>query len=384
MNFELDETQRELQAMARKFAQEELAPHAANWDEQCHFPLEVLERAGECGLMGIYTPEGPGGMGLGRMEAAIIFEELARGCTSTAAYITIHNMCTWMVASFASPALAQKYVPSMVAGKCLSSYCLTEPDSGSDAASLKTKAVNKGDHFELTGSKMFISGGGASQVLIVMTRTGDDTPRGISAFVVEANAQGIDWGKDEKKMGWNSQPTKALSMNKVKVPKENMLGQLGEGFKIAMQGLDGGRVNIAACSLGAGAACLQQTRKYMSERKQFGKTLDRFQALQFRLADMATNLVASRQMIRLAAAKLDTNTPDKTLYCAMAKRFATDHCFKICDEALQLHGGYGYTKEYPVERYQRDCRVHRILEGTNEVMRLIISRKILGEEWSDG
>ena len=380
MDFELNETQRELQELARSFAQEEFMPHAATWDEEHHFPIATLQKAGECGFLGIYAPEDRGGMGMSRVDAAIVFEELARGCTSTGAYITIHNMCTWMIAHFGTPELAERYIPSMVAGKLLSSYCLTEPNSGSDAASLRTRAVDRGDHFELTGSKMFISGGGASHLLIIMARTGSDEAKEITAFVVDASAKGVEWGKNEKKMGWNSQPTRALTLTKVQVPKDHILGSPGDGFKIAMQGLDGGRVNIAACSLGAAQACLEQTRRYMGERMQFNKTLDSFQALQFRLADMATHLVASRQMVRLAASKIDNNSSDKTAYCAMAKQFATEHCFQLCDEAIQLHGGYGYTMEYPVERYQRDSRVHRILEGTNEIMRLIISRKILADQ----
>ncbi|MCY4644541.1 MAG: acyl-CoA dehydrogenase family protein [Bacteriovoracales bacterium] len=380
MDFDLNETQRELLKLAKKFAEEELAPHASTWDENHHFPIPTLEKAGECGLMGIYISEVHGGAGLSRVDASILLEELAKGCTSTAAYITIHNMCGWMIATFGSQEVCERYVGPMVAGKVLGSYCLTEPESGSDAASLKTKAIDKGDHFELSGSKMFISGGGSTGgVLIVMARTGDETPKGITAFVVDSSSEGIEWGKNEKKMGWNSQPTRALSLNKVKVPKDHILGKPGDGFKIAMKALDGGRVNIAACSLGAAQACLEQTHRYMNERSQFGKTLSQFQALQFRFADMATALVASRQMVRLAASKLDQNSSDKTVFCAMAKRFVTDECFHICDEAIQLHGGYGYTKEYSVERYQRDCRVHRILEGTNEIMRLIISRKILGE-----
>ena len=377
MDFTLTDTQKELKKMASKFAHRELLPHASRWDEEHHFPVPTFQKAGEAGFMGIYTPEDKGGMGFSRLDAAMVFEELAKGCTSTTAYITIHNLCVWIVGCFAPAPLAEKFLPSMVAGTKLSSYCLTEPNYGSDAASLKTKAEDKGDYFELTGSKMFISGGGETSLLIVMARTGDDTPGGITAFFVEADSDGIQWGKNENKMGWNSQPTRALTLTKVKVPRGHILGKLGQGFKIAMEGLDGGRVNIAACSLGAAQACLEQSRKYMGERSQFGKTLDSFQSLQFRLADMATSLTASRQMVYLAAHKLDSNSPDKTIYCAMAKKFATEQCFHICDEAIQLHGGYGYTKEYSVERYQRDCRVHRILEGTNEIMNLIISRKIL-------
>lgn len=383
MDFSLNEMQLELQNAARKFAEEELMPNAEKWDEEKYFPVEVIKKAGELGFLSIYTPEVAGGMGLSRTDAAIIFEELARGCTSTGAYVTIHNMCTWMVGAFGSDFIREKYIPQMSSGDLFGSYCLTEPGSGSDAASLKTKAVDKGDFYEITGSKMFISGGGSADVLVVMARTGDDTPRGISAFVVEGNYEGIEWGKNESKMGWNSQPTKALTLTNVKVPKENLLGSLGEGFKIAMKGLDGGRINIAACSIGAAQACLEHSRKYMSERSQFGKTLDKIQVLQFKLADMATKLVASRQLVRLAANKLDSDSPEKTAYCAMAKQFATEECFWICDEAIQLHGGYGYTKEYPVERYQRDSRVHRILEGTNEIMKLVISRQLIGDQFEN-
>ncbi len=379
MDFKLNEMQLELQNAARKFANEKLAPNAEKWDHEKHFPIEIVKEAGELGFLAVYTPEDAGGMGLSRLDAAIIFEELARGCTSTAAYITIHNMCAWMIGKFGKADLHEKYIEKMVAGELLGSYCLTEAGAGSDAASLKTKAVDQGDHFEVTGSKMFISGGGATDVLIVMVRTGDDTPKGISALVIDAKSPGIEWGKNESKMGWNSQPTKELTLTKVKVPKANLLGELGDGFKIAMKGLDGGRINIGTCSVGAAQACLEAARKYMSERSQFGKTLDKFQHLQFKLADMATTIIAARQMIRLAASKVDNNDPNKTAYCAMAKRFASDECFKVCDDAIQLHGGYGYTSEYPVERFQRDSRVHRILEGTNEIMRLIISRKILSD-----
>lgn len=381
MNFELNEMQIELQNASRKFANEELIPNAEHWDEEKIFPIETVKKAGELGFLGIYTPEAAGGMGLSRLDAAIIFEELARGCTSTAAYMTIHNMCTWMIGEFGSQDLIERYVGAMVAGEVFGSYCLTEPGAGSDAASLKTKAIDKGDHFEITGSKMFISGGGGTDVLIVMARTGDDSPKGITAFVMDGNADGVEWGKNEKKMGWNSQPTRALTMTNVKVPKENILGELGQGFKIAMMGLDGGRINIGTCSVGAAQACLEQSRKYMSERSQFGKTLDKFPVLQFKLAEMATKVVASRNMIRLAASKVDKGSSDKTVYCAMAKKFATEECFQVTDDAIQIHGGYGYTKEYPVERYMRDSRVHRILEGTNEIMRLIISRKIISDDF---
>lgn len=379
MDFNLTEDQIAFRDAARAFAENEMAPHAAKWDAEHIFPIEVIKKAGEMGFCGIYVPEEAGGMGLSRLDASVIIEELAMGCTSTTAYITIHNMATWMIATFADEALRDEFAPAMAMGEKLGSYCLTEPGAGSDAGSLRTTARRDGDDFVLNGSKMFISGAGSTDVLVVMARTGtqEDGPKGISAFVVPADAAGIHYGKAEEKMGWNSQPTRLITFEDVRVPARYMLGQEGDGFKIAMKGLDGGRINIATCSLGAAQAAINDTQRYMQERSQFGKPLASFQALQFKLADMVTNLVASRQMVRLAASKLDEKDTEATLYCAMAKRFATDACFDVTNDAIQLHGGYGYIKEYPLERYMRDSRVHQILEGTNEIMRLIISRRVM-------
>jgi alkylation response protein AidB-like acyl-CoA dehydrogenase len=379
MDFELNEEQQAFADMARAFAQNELAPHAAHWDQTAHFPVEVLRKAGELGLCGLYTAQEQGGMGLSRLDSHIIFEQLAMGCTSTTAYLTIHNMVTWMVASFGSASTREAYVEDLVAGVKLGSYCLTEPNAGSDAASLKTTARLEGDHYVVNGSKCFISGAGSTDVLVVMARTGGDGASGISALVIDADSEGISYGRKEDKLGWNSQPTRMITFDAVKVPLANLLAAEGEGFKLAMKGLDGGRINIATCSLGTAQQALNEARAYMLERRQFGKRLADFQALQFKLADMATELVAARQLVRLAASKLDQGHVDATTYCAMAKRFATDVGYRVCDEALQLHGGNGYIKEYPLERYLRDSRVHRILEGTNEVMRLIISRRLLSE-----
>lgn len=379
MDFNLSEDQIAFRDAARAFAQNEMAPHAAQWDAEHTFPVDVIKKAGEMGFCGIYVPEEAGGMGLSRLDASVIIEELAMGCTSTTAYITIHNMATWMIASFADEALRDEFAPAMAMGEKLGSYCLTEPGAGSDAGSLRTSARRDGDDFVLNGSKMFISGAGSTDVLVVMARTGtqEDGPKGISAFVVPADAEGIHYGKAEEKMGWNSQPTRLITFEDVRIPARYMIGNEGDGFKIAMKGLDGGRINIATCSLGAAQAAINDTQRYMQEREQFGKPLASFQALQFKLADMVTNLVASRQMVRLAAAKLDEKDTEATLYCAMAKRFATDACFDVTNDAIQLHGGYGYIKEYPLERYMRDARVHQILEGTNEIMRLIVSRRVM-------
>ncbi|WP_203142579.1 acyl-CoA dehydrogenase family protein [Marinobacter mangrovi] len=379
MDFALNEDQLAYRDAARAFAEKAMAPHAAGWDIDHTFPLEVIREAGELGFCGLYTPEDCGGMGLSRLDTSVIVEELAAACPSTAAYITIHNMATWMVACFGSEAMKQDVAPRMASGEWLGSYCLTEPGAGSDAANLQTKAAREGDGYRLTGSKVFISGAGATQVLVVMARTGapDSGAKGISAFVVPANSEGIHYGKSEDKMGWHSQPTRQVSFDNVYVPLENRLGEEGEGFRFAMKGLDGGRLNIATCSLGGAQAALSLTRDYMHERSQFGRHLADFQALQFKLADMATDLVASRQMVRLAAWKLDHGDAEATLHCAMAKRFATDACFEVCNQALQLHGGYGYIREYPLERYVRDLRVHQILEGTNEIMRLIVARRVL-------
>ncbi|WP_111497563.1 acyl-CoA dehydrogenase family protein [Marinobacter bohaiensis] len=379
MDFALNEDQLAYRDAARAFADKAMAPHAAGWDIDHTFPVDVIREAGELGFCGIYTPEDSGGLGLSRLDTSIIVEELAAACPSTAAYITIHNMATWMVACFGSDAVRDTIAPRMASGEYLGSYCLTEPGAGSDAANLQTKAVRDGDGYRLTGSKVFISGAGATQILLVMARTGapDSGARGISAFVVPADAEGVHYGKSEDKMGWHSQPTRQVSFDNVHVPLENRLGEEGEGFRFAMKGLDGGRLNIATCSLGGAQAALLRARDYLHERSQFGQPLAQFQALQFKLADMATDLVAARQMVRLAAWKLDHGDPEATLHCAMAKRFATDACFEVCNQALQLHGGYGYIREYPLERYVRDLRVHQILEGTNEIMRLIIARRVL-------
>ena len=377
MDFELSDEQREFQQAARAFAEGELAPHAARWDAESIFPVETIAKAGEMGFCGLYTPQRWGGLGLSRQDAAIVFEELAGGCTSTTAYITIHNMATWMLSRWGQEALCDEWVPAMAAGQKLASYCLTEPQSGSDAASLRTKAVRDGDFYVLDGTKAFISGAGQTDMLIVMARTSGEGAPGISAFAVPANLPGIVYGKKEEKMGWNSQPTRIISFDQVKVPVGNLLGAEGEGFAIAMKGLDGGRINIAVCSVGTAQAALTRAQAYMKERTQFGRELAQFQALQFKLADMLTELVAARQMVRLAAWKLDQESPDATAYCAMAKRFATDVGFNVANDALQLHGGYGYIREYPLERHVRDTRVHQILEGTNEIMRLIVARAIL-------
>ena len=379
MNFELTEDQQAFVDTAKAFADKELAPNAARWDEEAHFPIEVFRKAGEMGFMGMYTPEEAGGFGMSRLDSALIFEQLAGGCTATTAMMTIHNMVTWMIGSFGQQAVIDEWVPELVTAEKLGSYCLTEPGSGSDAASLRTSAKKEGDEYVLNGSKMFISGAGATDVMVVMARTGEAGPKGISAFVVPADAEGISYGKKEDKMGWNAQPTRLVTFEDVRIPAKNLLGEEGEGFKFAMMGLDGGRINIAVCSVGTAQAALETASAYMHERSQFGKPLAAFQALQFKLADMATELVAARQMVRLAASKVDNDDPDKTTYCAMAKRFATDIGFQVCNEALQIHGGYGYIKEYPLERHVRDVRVHQILEGTNEVMRLIIARRILAD-----
>ena len=379
MEFELSDEQRAFQQAAREFADQELAPHAADWDADTYFPRETIALAGELGFCGLYTREEFGGLGLPRLDATLVFEELAAACPSTTAYLTIHNMVSWMVTTFAQPEVAAYWGPAMTSGQKLGSYCLTEPGSGSDAASLSARAIRDGDAYVLNGSKAFISGAGATDLLVVMARTGGPGPSGISAFLVEAETPGIRYGKNERKMGWHSQPTRAVFFDDVRVPAANLLGAEGEGFKLAMRGLDGGRINIAACSVGAAQGALNAAHLHLRERQQFGRPLAEFQALQFKFADMATELVAARQMIRLAASKLDAGHPDATVYCAMAKRFATDAGFTICNEALQLHGGYGYLHDYPLERYVRDTRVHQILEGTNEIMRVIIARRILQE-----
>ncbi|HHG3263009.1 TPA: acyl-CoA dehydrogenase family protein [Vibrio parahaemolyticus] len=379
MDFELNEDQLAFAEVAKQFADQMLAPHAAEWDENHHFPKDVLRQAGELGFLSIYTPPEHGGLGLSRLDAAIIFEQLAMGCTATTAFMTIHNMATWMITSFAKTEVAQQFSADLISGEKLASYCLTEPNAGSDAASLTTSAVREGDEFVLNGAKVFISGAGDTDVLVVMARSCGEGAGGVSAFVVPADCEGISYGKKEAKMGWNCQPTRMITFENVRIPADYLLGEEGEGFKFAMLGLDGGRINIATCSVGTAQQALNEAKQYMTERKQFGRSLAQFQALQFKLADMATELVAARQMVRLAAAKLDAQHAEKSAYCAMAKRFATDVGFKVCDQALQIHGGYGYIKEYPVERHFRDVRVHQILEGTNEIMRLIISRRLLTE-----
>lgn len=380
MDFELNEDQRMFADTAQQFAAERLAPMAAEWDEKQIFPKDILREAGELGFLSLYTPEEQGGLGLSRLDASIIFEQLSMGCTSTTAFMTIHNMVTWMVASFATDEVKDTFCPKLITGEFLGSYCLTEPNAGSDAASLTTSATKQGDNYILNGGKTFISGAGDTDVLVVMARAGDAGAKGVSAFVVPADADGISYGRKEPKMGWNSQPTRAVTFDNVSIPVSHLLGEEGQGFVFAMKGLDGGRINIATCSVGTAQQALNQAAQYMQERKQFGKSLAQFQALQFKLADMATELVAARQLVRYAASKLDRGDPDATTYCAMAKRFATDVGFQVCDQALQLYGGYGYIKEYPMERYFRDVRVHQILEGTNEIMRLIIARRLLAEE----
>ncbi|MBO9492180.1 acyl-CoA dehydrogenase family protein [Endozoicomonas sp. G2_1] len=379
MNFNMTEDQQMFADTAKQFADAELAPHAAKWDAQHTFPKDVIQKAGELGFCGLYTPEDAGGLGLSRLDASIIFEQLATGCTATTAMLTIHNMATWMIASWGTESVKDKWCPSLVSGEQLASYCLTEPGSGSDAASLRTSAKRDGEHYIVNGSKMFISGAGETDVLVVMVRTGEPGPKGISALVIPADAEGIVYGKAEEKMGWNAQPTRLVTFDNVKVSIDNLLGNEGEGFTFAMKGLDGGRINIATCSIGTAQQALETATEYMKEREQFGKPIAAFQGLQFKLADMATELVAARQLVRLAAFKLDSNDAEKTAYCAMAKRLATDIGFQVCDAALQIHGGYGYIKEYPLERHFRDVRVHQILEGTNEIMRVIIARRLLAE-----
>lgn len=381
MDFNLSEDQIAFRDAARAFAEKAMAPNAARWDAEHIFPAEVIQEAGQMGFCGLYTPETYGGMGLSRLDTALIVEELAAACPSTTAYITIHNMVTWMVASFAQEAVAAELVPQLAAGEWLGSYCLTEPGAGSDAASLRTRADRDGDDYVLNGTKMFISGAGSTQLLVVMARTGgpDSGASGISAFIVPADASGIEYGKAEDKLGWHSQPTRLVTFDNVRIPMRYRLGEEGEGFKFAMKGLDGGRINIATCSLGGARAALLRSRDYLHERRQFGRELASFQALQFKVADMMTDWTAARQMVHLAAFKLDQQDADATLFCAMAKRQATDACFEVANQALQLHGGYGYIREYPLERYVRDLRVHQILEGTNEIMRLIIARRVLEE-----
>lgn len=382
MQFELTEEQRAFVDMAGKFAEAHFAPQAARWDLEQIFPREALLEAGKSGLLSLYTPTQVGGMGLSRLDASLIFEELAAGCTSTTAFMTIHNMALWMITAFGNAETQAKFIPPLLTGEHLVSYCLTEPGAGSDAATLQTTAVVDGDYYRLSGSKAFISGAGDTEVLVVMARLVNDEGTkpgagGISSFVVPADASGISYGNKEQKMGWNSQPTRQIYFDEVQVPASYRLGAEGQGFKIAMRGLDGGRINIAACSIGTARAALDRSLAYVQERQQFGQPLAQLQSVQFKIADMTTKLVAARQLMHLAAFKLDQQHPSTTVFCAMAKRFATDISFEICNEALQIHGGYGYLKEFPLERHVRDVRVHQILEGTNEVMQVIISRAAL-------
>ncbi|PRW32835.1 acyl- dehydrogenase [Chlorella sorokiniana] len=374
--FDLTDDQLEFQHVADTFAREELAPFSAQWDEKHIFPIDTLKKAAELGFAGLYVSEDVGGAGLSRLDAAIIFEALSWGCIPTAAYLSIHNMVASVIDKWGSPHLRGEYLPALTAMEARASYCLTEPGSGSDAASLKTTARREGDHYVLNGQKIFISGGGSSHLYLVMARTGEPGPKGISAFLIEKDTEGLSFGKPERKMGWNAQPTTTVMMDNVRVPVDSRVGQEGEGFKIAMWALDGGRVNIGACSIGGAQFCLDTARQYAHQRQQFGSPIANFQATQFKFADMATQLQASRLMVRHAAAALDSGSRGKTLECAMAKRYATDACFEVANSALQLLGGYGYLQEYPIERYMRDLRVHCILEGTNEIMRLIINREL--------
>ena len=376
--FSLDADQIALRDMARNFADEEFAPNAIAWDEAKHFPVAEMRKAAALGMGGIYVAEDVGGSGLSRLDAALIFEALATGCPTVAAYMSIHNMVAWMIDAFGSDEQRRQWVPKLCSMEFLGSYCLTEPGAGSDAAALATRAVRDGDHYVLNGQKQFISGAGAGDLYVVMARTGDAGPSGISTLVVPGGTEGISFGAIERKMGWNAQPTRAVVFENVRLPVANRLGAEGDGFKIAMAGLDGGRVNIAACSLGGAQSAFEKAMAYMKDRKAFGKRLDEFQALQFRLADMATTLEASRTFLWRAAAALDAKEPNAIQLCAMAKRFVTDGCFEVANQALQLHGGYGYLAEYGIEKIVRDLRVHQILEGTNEIMRLIIARSLVG------
>jgi alkylation response protein AidB-like acyl-CoA dehydrogenase len=375
--FALPDEQTAVRDMARTFAAEKIAPHALAWDEAKHFPVDVMREAAALGMGGIYIKPEVGGSGLTRLDAALIFEALAQGCPTVSAFISIHNMASWMIDRFGSAAQRQRYLPKLCTMETIASYCLTEPGAGSDAAALRTSAKRDGDSYVLNGTKQFISGGGASGLYVVMARSGGDGPSGISTFIVEGNAPGLGFGNNERKMGRNAQPTRAVIFENVRVPVANRVGDEGVGFKIAMAGLDGGRMNIAACSLGGAQAALDAALRYTKERRAFGRRLDEFQALQFRLADMATELEAARVFLYAAAAAYDRGDADVTMRCAMAKRFATDVGFEVANQALQLHGGYGYLSEYGIEKIVRDLRVHQILEGTNEIMRLIVARKLI-------
>ena len=380
MDFDLNSDQKHYRDLAKSFSDKELKPNAAEWDKEAFFPKETLMKAGELGFLSLYVDTNLGGMGLGRLDASIVFEQLAQGCTSTTAFMTIHNMAIWMVSKYGSEELKTEWFPQLSSGEKLASYCLTEPGSGSDSASLRTTAKKDGDNFILNGSKAFISGSGATDCLVLMARTGDSGAKGISCFLIPADLPGIEYGKNEPKMGWKNQPTRLVSLTDVKVSKKNLVGEEGKGFKIAMQGLDGGRINIATCSIGTAQSALEEAQNYMNQREQFGKKISEFQTMQFKIADMVTELIAARTMTRLAASKVDKNDSEATIYSAMAKRFATDVGFNVCNEALQIFGGYGYIQEYPLERYVRDVRVHQILEGTNEIMKMIIGRRMIMED----
>ena len=375
--FALSEDQLAIGEAARRFTADAIVPHAARWDEEHHFPREVMQAAGEMGFGAIYVSEESGGIGLGRLEAALVMEAMAYGCAATASFVSIHNMAAWMIDRFGSADLKSRYLPSLVGMEQLASYCLTEPGSGSDAAALSTTARRDGDDYVLNGTKQFISGGGVNDVYLIMVRTGEAGARGISCVVVEKGMKGVSFGAPEKKLGWNASPTAQVILEDVRVPVANLLGAEGDGFKIAMAGIDGGRVNIGAASLGGAQRCLDEAVQYTRDRKQFGKAIAEFQNTQFQLADMATELEAARALLYTAASKITAGAPDKTSFAAMAKRFATDTGSSVADRALQMFGGYGYLRDYPIERFWRDLRVHRILEGTNEVMRLIIARELL-------
>ncbi|KQM32187.1 acyl-CoA dehydrogenase family protein [Sphingomonas sp. Leaf10] len=375
--FDLTDDQREIQELARRFTADAITPHAAEWDEKHIFPRDTIKQAAELGFAAIYVSEEAGGIGLGRMESALIMEAMAYGCPSTSAFISIHNMAAWMLDAFGSAELKARFLPDLVTMDKLASYCLTEPSSGSDAAALKTKAVRDGDDYIVTGTKQFISGAGDNDVYLVMVRTGGEGPKGISCLLIERDMPGVSFGANERKLGWHSQPTRAVILDSVRVPAANLVGTEGQGFSIAMQGLDGGRLNIGACSLGGAQRCLDEAIAYTKARQQFGKPIADFQNTQFTLADMATELEAARALLYTAAAKVTANAPDKTRFAAMAKRFATDTGSKVVDQALQLHGGYGYVMDYPIERFWRDLRVHSILEGTNQVMRMIVGRELV-------
>lgn len=376
--FSLTDDQLAIREMAQDFARETIAPHASRWDEEKHFPVEEIRAAAALGMAGIYVREDVGGSGLTRLDAALIFEALSAACPAVAAYISIHNMCAWMIDSYGSEEQRQCFLPRLCTMDILASYCLTEPGAGSDAAALKTKAVLDGDHYVLDGQKQFISGAGATDLYVVMVRTGGPGPSGISTLLVEKGTPGLSFGANEKKMGWNAQPTRAVIFENCRVPVANRLGPEGIGFKIAMAGLDGGRLNIGACSLGGAQSALDKALAYAKERKAFGSAIADFQALQFKLADMAIELEAARSLLWRAAASLDAKTPDATKLCAMAKRVATDTGFEVANHALQIHGGYGYLADYGIEKLVRDLRVHQILEGTNEVMRMIVARGLVG------